>query len=262
MAVAAVNGQQITYEDSGGDLPAILFSHGFLMDNTMFDQQVAALSGDYRCIRWDERGFGQTPATEHFTYWDSADDAVALLDHLGIDNAVFAGMSQGGFLSLRAALRYPDRVTALILIDSEPGVDPPEVLEGYKGMVGHWTSGEPLGEVGEMVAGLILGDPDLNAEWIAKWEARRAAGAEDMEFAAMTLLDRDDITDRIGEITVPILSIHGEQDQSITIDKAEALQAAVPNGRGLTRVPGAAHAPNMTHPDIVNAAILSFLGSL
>ena len=171
-------------------------------------------------------------------------------------------MSQGGFLSLRAALRYPDRVSALILIDSEPGVDPPEVLEGYKGMVGHWTSGEPLGEVGEMVAGLILGDPGLNAEWIAKWEQRRAQGGNDMEFAAMTLLDRDDITDRVGEISVPILSIHGEQDQSISIDKAVALQALATDGRGLVRVPDAAHAPNMTHPAIVNAGITDFLNSL
>lgn len=262
MPIANINGQQITYEDSGGDLPPIIWSHGFLMDHTMFDNQVEALKGSYRCIRWDERGFGGTTATEHFTYWDSADDAVALLDHLGIDDAVFAGMSQGGFLSLRAALRNPARVRALVLIDSEPGVDPPETLEGYKGMVGHWMSGEPLGDVGEFVAGLILGDPGLNAEWIGKWEARRASGADDMEFAAETLLGRDDITDRMGELAMPILSVHGEEDQSITIDKAEALQAAVPNGKGLVRVPGAAHAPNMTHPDIVNPAIAEFLATL
>ena len=262
MPVAEINGQNINYEDTGGDLPVIIWSHGFLMDNTMFDNQVAAFSDTYRCVRWDERGFGGTTATEHFTYWDSADDAVALLDHLGVDKAVFAGMSQGGFLSLRAALRHPDRVQALVLIDSESGVDPPETLEGYRGMVGHWMSGEPLGDVGEFVAGLIIADPTLNAEWIGKWETRRAAGAEDMEFAAETLLGRDDITDRLGEITMPVLSIHGEDDQSITIDKAEALQAAVPNGKGLVRVPGAAHAPNMTHPEIVNPAIADFLASL
>lgn len=256
MPVAEVNGQKINFADNETDGPVVLWSHGFLMDHTMFDAQVEALGSDYRCISWDERAFGDTPATEPFTYWDSADDAMALLDHLGVESAVLAGMSQGGFLSLRAALRHPDRVKGLVLIDSEPGVDPPETLEGYKGMVGHWLSDEPLGEVGEFVAGLILGDPALNAEWIAKWEQRRNS---QMEFAAGALLDRDDITGRIGELAMPILSVHGEEDQSITIDKADALQAAVPNGRGVVRVAGAAHAPNMTHPDQVNAAIRTFL---
>ena len=262
MPVAEVNGQHINYEDSGGDLPVVLFSHGFLMDHTMFDAQVEALSGTYRCIRWDERGFGSTPATEHFSYWDSAADAIALLDHLGVDKAALVGMSQGGFLSLRAALGYPDRVAGVVLIDSEPGVDPPETLEGYKGMVGHWLSDEPLGDVGEFVAGLIINDADLNAEWIAKWEARRSAGETGMEFASEALLSRDDITDRIGELQMPVLSIHGTDDASITIDKAEALQAAVPNGYGLIAIEGAAHAPNMTHAQPVNEAIAAFLGSI
>src|SRR5690606_4426154 len=96
---------RIRYEDTRGNGPATLWSHGFLMDHPMFDPQVAGLDG-YRHIRWDERGFGGTEATGPFSYWDSAEDAIALLDHLGIDSAVLAGMSQGGFLSLRAALTH------------------------------------------------------------------------------------------------------------------------------------------------------------
>ena len=91
MPVADVNGQSINFADSGGDKPAILFSHGFLMDHTMFDAQVETFADQWRCVRWDERGFGATPATAPFSYWDSADDAVALLDHLGIESAVFVG---------------------------------------------------------------------------------------------------------------------------------------------------------------------------
>jgi len=262
MPVATINGQSVFYTESGpADAPVLLFSHGFLMDHTMFDHQVAAFSGDYRCVAWDERGFGATAATAAFSYWDSADDAVGLLDHLDIASAVFVGMSQGGFLSLRAALAHPERVRALVLIDSEPGVDPPENLEGYKGMVGHWDSDAPLGDVGEFVAGLILGEPTLSKEWIAKWEARRADGIK-MDLQAGALLDRDDITARMSEIDCPVLSVHGEEDQSITIDKAQALQALVSDGRGLVRVPGAAHAPNMTHPEIVNAGIAEFLNGL
>ncbi|MEE9415828.1 MAG: alpha/beta hydrolase [Acidimicrobiales bacterium] len=259
MPVAEVNGQQINYSDTQTDGPAILWSHGFLMDHTMFDSQVAAFGADYRCIAWDERGFGATPATSSFSYWDSADDAMALLDHVGVETAILAGMSQGGFLSMRAALRYPDRVDALVLIDTQSGVDEQEVLDGYRGMIGHWIGDEPLGEVAEMVAGMILGDPKLSAEWIAKWEQQRGP---QMEFAAGALLDRDDITDRLGELAMPVLSVHGEADQAITIEMAEQIQAAVSDGRGLVRVPGAAHAPNMTDPELVNAGISQFLDTL
>lgn len=259
MAVAQVNGQSITYEDNEADGPTIVWSHGFLMDHTMFDAQIDVFGADYRCIRWDERGFGATPATGPFTYWDSADDCVALLDHLGVDDAVFIGMSQGGFLSLRAALRYPDRVRAMVLIDSQLGVDPDESIEGYRGMVAHWLSDEPLGEVGQFVAGLILGEPELSATWIDIWEQRRGPH---LEFAGGALLDRDDISDRVAELKMPILSVHGEDDQAISIEEAETLQAQVADGRGLIRVPGGAHAPNMTHPDIVNAGIADFLAAL
>ena len=171
MATVTVNETPIRYEDSGGDGPAILFSHGFMMDHTMFDAQVEALAGDYRCIRWDERGFGDTPATAPFSYWDSADDAVAVLDACGVDQAVFVGMSQGGFLSIRAALAHPDRVKALVTIDSCADTDDAETIEGYHGMLAGFTSGDPAmaQAVAEGVSELILGDEALAAEWIPRW---------------------------------------------------------------------------------------------
>src|SRR6516165_7395193 len=101
MPFADVNGQHIYFEDSGGQGAAVIFSHGFLMDCEMFAPQVQELSEEFRCVTWDERGFGQTVATGPFSYYDSAADCLALLRHLGIDQAVLAGMSQGGFLSLR-----------------------------------------------------------------------------------------------------------------------------------------------------------------
>src|ERR1700735_2611987 len=129
MPFAEVNGQRLYYEDTGGDGPVIAFSHGLFMDETMFDPQVAALRSRYRCIAWDERGHGQTgDATEPFTYWDSADDLAALLESLGVERAVLAGMSQGGFLSLRAALTHPGVVRGLILIDTQAGPENPDLL--------------------------------------------------------------------------------------------------------------------------------------
>ncbi|MDJ0767589.1 MAG: alpha/beta hydrolase [Ilumatobacter sp.] len=261
MATASVNGIDIRFEDSGGDGPAVLFSHGFLMDHTMFDPQVEHLAGDYRCIRWDERGFGGTRASGEFTYWDSADDAVGVLDHLGVDQAVFVGMSQGGFLSLRAALAHPDRVRAVVLIDSAADVDDAETLAGYQGMLhvfGHGTDDE-RNEVFQMVAGLILADEALDAEWIPKW---RQIEPEQLTLAGGALLGRDDISGRIGEIGCPILTIHGTADQAIAMDRAEALAAAAQDHRGIVQIEGAAHAPNLTHPDQVNPPLAEFLASL
>jgi len=115
---ANVNGQRIYFEDTGGGAPVIL-GHGFLMDHEMFAPQVAVLAPEFRVITWDERGFGLTEFDgKPFTYWDSARDCLALLDDLGIDRAVVGGMSQGGFLSLRAALTAPERVRALVLLDT------------------------------------------------------------------------------------------------------------------------------------------------
>ena len=88
MPFAQVNGQNIYYEDTGGRGPAIVFSHGLLMDHTMFEPQIQALQGQYRCISWDERGHGQTADPEHceaFSYYDSADDLAALLKYLGVE---------------------------------------------------------------------------------------------------------------------------------------------------------------------------------
>ena len=85
MPFAQLNGQKIHYRDSGGRGPVVVLSHGFLMDSTMFDSQVAALSDKFRVITWDERGFGDTEYDgKPFTYWDSANDCLALMTHLGV----------------------------------------------------------------------------------------------------------------------------------------------------------------------------------
>lgn len=261
MPTARINGTEIYYEDSGGDGPALVFSHGFLMDHTMFDAQVAELAEAYRCVRWDERAFGATTAPGDFTYWDSADDAIGLLDHLGIERAVLIGMSQGGFLSLRAALAHPDRVLALVLIDSAADVDDAETLAGYEGMLHVFGQGsdEERSAVFQMVAGLILGDEELAATWIPKWEAIER---DQLVIAGRTLLGRDDISDRIGEIDCPILAVHGGADEAIGIDRARALAAAARDHRGVVEIAGAAHAPNMTNADEVTAALSGFLSSV
>src|SRR3954447_2984728 len=172
MPFADVNGQHVYFEDSGGDGAPVLFSHGFLMDHEMFEPQVAALADECRCITWDERGFGQTDAAGDFTYWDSADDALALLTHLGVDRAFLVGMSQGGFLSLRAALRAPDRVLGLGLIDTQAGRESDDVLPAYDAMADDWETNGPSDALAGAIAGIIMSPGYDHASWITKWQAR------------------------------------------------------------------------------------------
>jgi len=261
MATADVNGIAISYTDSGGDGPAVVLSHGYLMDHTMFDPQVAALAPDYRVITWDERGFGGTRATGPFTYWDSAADVLALLDHLGIDRAVLGGMSQGGFLSLRAALRAPGRVRALILIDSQAGLENPEAAPAYEQLEQVWLEQGPA-PVQDVVASIILGPPDGPvdyAPWFAKW-AELDRG--ETQFAFRCLMDRDDVTGRLGEIGCPALIIHGTADAAIAMDRAEVVRDGLAGPATLVQVEGGSHAANLSHPDQVNAAMLEFLRAL
>ena len=261
MPVASLRGQRIHYEDSGGAGLALVLSHGFLQDSSMFDAQVRQLRPRHRVITWDQRGHGSTVSTgESITYWDSADDLAALLDHLGVKRAVVGGMSQGGFISLRFALRYPDRTAGLVLIDTQSGQEDPDKAQQYDVMHDVWTGSGPSDQLLEMVAAIIVGNkrPE-SATWIAKW---RSLDPAKLTYIYRTLMDRDDITGRLGEIRVPAIVIHGTEDVAIDISMAEKLCANLSACRGLVRVEGAGHSSNITHPEPVNKAIEEFLASI
>jgi 3-oxoadipate enol-lactonase len=259
MPYASVNGQRIYYQDTGGDGAPVVLAHGFLMDRSMFDPQIEALADDYRIITWDQRGFGQTEFDSRpFTYWDSADDCLALLDHLALDRVVLGGMSQGGFIALRAALKAPGRVRALILMGTQSGVEDPANVPVYQGMLDDWVSNGPSDELAGVVADIIIADPTENERWIAKWKARPK---ELIREPGRTLLERDDVTDRIGEIDAPAIVIHGTEDTAIPMERAEELAGALSGAGPVIKVPGA-HAANLTHPEAVNPAIAAFLSAL
>lgn len=256
MAFADVNDQHIYFEDSGGPGAAVIFSHGFLMDHEMFEPQVAALSGEFRCITWDERGFGQTEARGPFTYWDSAEDALALLSHLDIDDAFFVGMSQGGFLSLRAALTSPWRVRGLGLIDTDAGVEPPETRPAYEAMNTEWVTNGPSEALAGAVAGIIMSPGFDDSGWVAKWQA---AAKEAIAEPFRTLIGRDDLWDRVPQIVAPAVVFHGEADAAFPMDRAERLAKELPHCEALVRIAGAGHASNLSHPDEVNGPLADFL---
>jgi pimeloyl-ACP methyl ester carboxylesterase len=261
MPIAAVNGQRLYYEDTGGSGPPVIFSHGLFMDHEMFAPQVEALKSKHRCITWDERGHAGTASDtlEPFSYYDSANDLAALLAHLGIRRAVLAGMSQGGFLSLRCALTHPQIVRALILIDTQAGQEDAERIKGHLQLTGAWADGGLSDETAAIVESIILGEGWAGAEaWKAKW---RAIKGVNIRGCMQTLATRDDVTPRLGDIKVPALVVHGSSDIAIELPLAETLAAGLADAK-LVVVPGAGHAANLTHPAVVNPAIEAFLDGL
>jgi pimeloyl-ACP methyl ester carboxylesterase len=261
MPLAQVNGQELYFEDTGGKGPTIVFSHGLLMDQSMFAPQVAALESSYRCISWDERGHGRTASDTlaPFTYYDSANDLVGLLDHLGVKQAVLAGMSQGGYLSLRCALKHPERVHALILIDTQAGPEDPAKMPGYKQMLDIWASQGLPDSIADTVEQIILGRNWAGAaEWKRKWHGWKPVN---LLQCFHTLAERDDISKEIGKIKAPALVIHGDADAAITLDCGHSLAGSIVGAKFVV-IKGGGHASNLTHPDQVNSAIEKFLARL
>ncbi|MEO8323296.1 MAG: alpha/beta hydrolase [Actinomycetota bacterium] len=269
MPAAKNGGISIHYLDPGGDRPAVVFSHGFLMDHEMFEPQIEALRDDYRCITWDQRGFGATEARGPFTYWDSADDLLAVMDACDVQSATLVGMSQGGFIGMRSALTAPERVRALFLIDTQAGTEEAPMVPVYEGMAQAWAI-QPTEDLARTIAGIIIGsavrrDEPLGSAplgsadhepWIAKWLARPG---DTITEPFRTLFDRDDIHDQLSQITQPVAIVHGDQDVAISMDKAERLCRELPNCEGLTVIEGGGHAANLSRPDPVNEALRDFL---
>jgi 3-oxoadipate enol-lactonase len=256
MPFAELSDARIFYQDTGSDRPAVIFSHGILMDHEMFAPQFQELSDEFRCIAYDERGHGQTTSGGDFTYWDLAADAVELLDHLGIERAIAVGMSQGGFLSLRAALKFPDRIAALALIDTQAGTEDAAKIPMYDAFAQTWAKEGPTRAVAEAVAEIIIGtDRSFWDPWIDKWLARPSDWVIE---PYKCLLGREDISDRLHEISCPALIFHGTADVAISTEKAEALCEGLANCEGLIAVEDGPHASNLTHSEAVNPALHEF----
>ncbi|WP_075936613.1 alpha/beta fold hydrolase [Halosegnis longus] len=246
-----------------GDGPAVVFAHGTLMDRTMFDPQLAALSDEYRCVAYDLRARTDRYADE-YDLDDLADDYAALLDGLDIDSAVLVGMSMGGFTALRAAERHPDRVDGIVLVDSDAGTHSEDDRKQYRLLidrlkdVGHATDASI-----EVARHQLFGEttreqrPELVDRWARKWATYPGLAVHN-EMASW--LDRDDFTATAEELDVPALVTHGEEDVSIEMAKAEATADAL--DAELARIPEAGHSSNLENPEATNAALREFLAGV
>jgi 3-oxoadipate enol-lactonase len=230
------------------------------MDHTMFDPQVEALSGRYRFLLPDCRAHGGSEhRAEDYTQWDLMEDHVALLDHLGVERAVWGGVSMGGFQALRAALRHPDRVAGLILIDPRAGPEdefraPLYEASAQVAAAEGWNE-DLVGTATQFLFGESA-DADLKDHWMRRWMAQPTF--DDVQ-AMQAVTRRDDVTDRLGEILAPAIVIHGEEDVAIEMEHAELLADRLPNALELVRIPRAGHSSTVENPEAVTAAVERFL---
>lgn len=257
MARIDLPSRSITFSDSGGSGTPIVLAHGFALDSTMFGGQLR-LAPEYRIIAWDAPGHGATPGASSatpFTFWDLARDQFSLMDHLGIETAVIGGVSQGGFIALRAALLAPERVSALLLMDTEAEALGAADAEAYRQLFAALSQYGPTGDLTTALAAQIVGDFPAAQVWAQIWRDRGVPLGEPVD----CLTQRDDVSGRLAEIDTPALVLCGEHDLSIPRDHQDRMRTALRHATALQIVPGAGHSAALTHPDEVNALISTFL---
>src|SRR5262249_14298142 len=154
MPIAELNGTKVYYEVTGDGPETIVFSHGAFLDHTMWEPVVDALSGEYRCVTWDERGHGMTESEGPFDDYDLARHALGVMELAGASEAVFVGMSQGGWLSQRVALLSPGQVRGLVLVGTSLPLLSPEETAGFTQLSQGWLGMGPIGPIADAVYGI------------------------------------------------------------------------------------------------------------
>ncbi len=244
-----------------GDGPPVVFAHGTLMDRTMFDSQIEALSDEYRTVAYDLRARTDQYAQSYDLY-DLADDADVLTDALDIDSFVLCGMSMGGFMALRFAERYPDQLEGVVLIDAiaEPHT------ENEQEQYGHLTAqAREAGAFSEFMVDIaknelfgkttLAENPELVEHWVNRWHTYPT---EAFYHEMHSWLSRPDFTDKLSQINTPVLSVHGEEDISLEPERTESMLDALPNARQ-ELIPETGHSSNVENPEAVNDALRTFL---
>ena len=212
----------------------------------------------------DLRGHGESDAPLWcYTLDQFADDLCALLDHLGHSQAVFVGLSMGGYILFALYRRYRERVKALVLADTRAQADSEEGRIGRFNLVQTaYRQGVPA-VADAMIPKLfsqatLQGRPDLVRQARDIIEANQVSGiASDL----MAMAQRPDSTALLKEITVPTLVIVGDQDIATPPSDAHVIADGI-RGSKMVAIPGAGHLANLEQPEAFNLALVEFLESV
>jgi pimeloyl-ACP methyl ester carboxylesterase len=266
MPYVQVNGVQLYYEDTSSGDETMLFSHGLLWDTRLFDNQVAALRDRYRCVSYDHRGQGRSETSRVATIDMETlyDDALGLIETLGLGRCHIAGLSMGGFLAMRLALRRPELVRSLILMATTPDPESPEKVFPYW-FFGQVTRFGGLWLASRFAMRLLFGvtfrnDPNRSEERL-EWYRRLRSNRRTVYRAMNGVVRRKGIYDEIHRITVPTLILVGEEDTATYPNKSDRLLERIP-GSVLVRIPNAGHSFTVEAPEVTNRTMREFLDSL
>lgn len=258
---AEVEGTRLYYETAGSGPPIVLL-HGFTLDSSIWDDQMDAFAPSHQVIRYDLRGFGQSPPPT--TPYTHVADLKALLDYLGLARAAILGLSMGGGIAIDFALTYPDATRALIAAAPTLG--------------GHRLAPEvaaPFGAVYKTARS--AGIDAARAQWLAHpffgpaWEQPVVASALSRVVNAYTgwhWVNADPIlspepaaVERLETIAAPTLVVVGEREVPSFRAAADVVATRVPGARQIV-LPGAGHLVNMEAPALFNQVVLDFLAEL
>lgn len=244
-----------------GHGPPVLFSHGTLLDRTMFLPQTEALCGSYRTIAWTSRAGTTRYGTER-SLDDLVDDTLAIAERAGVGRFVLVGMSVGGFMAVELALRYPERVAGLVLMATQAAAYTERERREFGGLLEPLDTDGPIPEsVIDAFRPVIFGEralaerPELVERWTAAWRARPARS---LYGEYRSWIDKPDRTADLARIAVPTLVLHGEGDNGIALEHARTMHDNLP-GSTFAPIAGAGHLLTEEQPEAVSAALADWL---
>ena len=260
--ITYANGRTIGYDDVGSGVP-VLFLHGFPHNRSLWSPQLGALATPARTIGMDLRGFGESARDEPGGVDGYADDAAALLDVLGVERAVIAGLSMGGYAAFAFWRRHRDRVRALVLCDTKATADS-EAAQGARiEMQALVKERGSMAVANQMITGMVgrttrEKNPELVDELHRMMSLAPVQGIVD---ALDALRTRPDSTPTLATIDVPTLIVVGDEDVLTPAKDARAMHLGIAGSR-LDVIAGAGHVSNMERPATFNHVLSEFLVSL
>jgi pimeloyl-ACP methyl ester carboxylesterase len=246
------NGVKIYYE-LHGDGPPLLLTHGYSSTSAMWQGQVEALARRYKLALWDMRGHGQSDYPEDPAAYSEAltvGDMAALLDEIGAKSAIVGGLSLGGYMSLAFYRAYPERVEALLIIDTGPGFKKDEAREAWNKRA--LDTAERFEREGLGVLKSASRERSTVSHRDATGLARAARGM---------LTQRDArVIELLPDIKVPSLIVVGADDTPF-LAASDYMAGKIPGAKKVV-IPSAGHAVNIDQPQAFIDAVLPFFGSL
>ncbi len=236
--------------------PAVMLSHSHFSDHRMWRPQIDALAERYRVIAYDTRGHGGSDVPKSpCSLDDLADDALGLMDALGLDAVHFAGLSLGGMIGMTVALKTPGRVRSLLLCDT--AAEMPAGIWDERIATARTQGLAPLLEptmARWFTSGFRASSPET-VDWVRGVASDTTA---DGYIACAEAIKAMRLVPRLGDIRAPTRVIVGAQDPATPVAAAEVLAGGI-SGAELVVIDQAAHLANLEQAAAFTEAMLSFL---